>query len=167
MLRERLSELQQAVEDILYKRISLYGVNPKTGSNTLMNSNLENSIKITQNENDATVSVALQIVDYWEFISRGWKKTGNYPGTMSKFVANITDWVRRKNIRFEGKTENQTVWLIINNIMKNGLKARPFMVYNKEGDITQMLPELAAYIDKWFDSLFEDIINDVNIYFKK
>ena len=42
---------------------------------------------------------------------------------------------------------------------------RPFMVFDKEGDLTKMIPELEAYMDKWFDNLFEQIIEDLNKYF--
>ena len=40
------------------------------------------------------------------------------------------------------------------------------MKYNKEGDLTKMLPELKGYIDKWFDDLFNAITQDLDNYFK-
>lgn len=154
-------ELAEAVKRMVNDRIRRYGVNEKTGSNTLENSNLQRSLQVTPTED----GIVLQIADYWEFVSRGWKRTGNYPGTFSKFVKNINDWVRRKGIRWGSLTQNQIAWIVIKNIWDYGLKSRPFMIYDDEGDLTKMIPELEAYMDKWFDNLFEAIIEELNNYF--
>lgn len=154
-------ELAEAVKRMVNDRIRRYGVNEKTGSNTLENSNLQRSLQVTPTED----GIVLQIADYWEFVSRGWARTGNYPGTFSKFVQNVNDWVRRKGIRWGSLTQNQITYIVIKNIWEYGLKARPFMVYDDEGDLTKMIPELESYIDKWFDTLFEAIIEDLNNYF--
>lgn len=160
-VKTALMELAEAVKRILNDRINRYGINPKTGSNTLQGSNLQNSIKVTANEDGIT----LQIADYWEFVARGWKRTGNYPGTMRLFVRNIDDWIRRKGIRLGNLTQSQMVWVIIKNIWEKGLRERPFMIYDEEGDLTKMIPELDAYIDKWFDHLFEAIMEETDKYF--
>lgn len=154
-------ELAEAVKRIVNDRIRRYGVNEKTGTNTLEDSNLQRSLEVTPTED----GIVLQIADYWEFIARGWKRTGNYPNTFSKFVKNVNDWVRRKGIRWGSLTQNQIVFIIIRNIWVRGLRARPFMVYDNEGDLTKMIPELDAYIDKWFDTLFEAITEDLNNFF--
>lgn len=154
-------ELAEAVKRMVNDRIRRYGVNEKTGTNTLENSNLQRSLQVTPTED----GIVLQIADYWEFVSRGWKRTGNYPGTFSKFVKNINDWVRRKGIRWGSLTQNQIAWIVIKNIWDYGLKSRPFMIYDDEGDLTKMIPELEAYMDKWFDNLFEAIIEELNNYF--
>lgn len=160
-VKTALMELAEAVKRILNDRINRYGINPKTGSNTLKGSNLQQSINVTANEDGIT----LQIADYWEFVARGWKRTGNYPGTMRLFVKNIDDWVRRKGIRLGNLTQSQMVFVIIKNIWEKGLRERPFMVYDEEGDLTKMIPELDEYIDKWFDHLFEAIMEDIDKYF--
>ena len=49
--------------------------------------------------------------------------------------------------------------------MEKGLRERPFMVWNEEGDLTKMIPELEGYIDKWFDELFNEIMKDTDNYF--
>lgn len=154
-------ELAEAVKRMVNDRIRRYGINEKTGSNTLENSNLQRSLQVTPTED----GIVLQIADYWEFVSRGWARTGNYPGTFSKFVRNVNDWVRRKGIRWGSLTQNQITWIVIKNIWDYGLKSRPFMIYDDEGDLTKMIPELDAYIDKWFDDLFEAIIEELNNYF--
>lgn len=154
-------ELAEAVKRMVNDRIRRYGVNEKTGTNTLEGSNLQQSLQVNTTED----GIALQIADYWEFVSRGWKRTGNYPGTFSKFVQNVNDWVRRKGIRWGSLTQNQITYIVIKNIWEYGLKARPFMIYDDEGDLTKMIPELDAYIDRWFDDLFEAITEDLNNYF--
>lgn len=161
-VHKALIELAEDVEMIVLKRIAQYGVNPKTGTNTLQGSELEKSLKIIPEEDGLT----LQIASYWEFVSRGWKRTHNYEGTMSQFVRNVNDWVRKKGISLGKMTQSQMVWVIIKNIMENGLKSRPFLVYDEEGDLEKMIPELKAYMDKWFDDLFGAITRDLDNYFK-
>lgn len=162
-VHKALIELAEDVEMIVLKRIAQYGVNPKAGTNTLQGSELEKSLKVRPEEDGLT----LQIASYWEFVSRGWKRTHNYEGTMSQFVRNVNDWVRRKGIHFGKMTQSQMVFIIIKNIMENGLKARPFLVYDEEGDLEKMIPELKGYMDKWFNDLFEAITTDLDNYFNK
>lgn len=162
ILHKALIELAEEVEMIVLKRIARYGINPKTGTNTLQGSELEKSLKVRPEEDGLT----LQIASYWEFVSRGWERTHNYEGTMSQFVRNVNDWVRRKGISLGNMTQSQMVWVIIKNIMEKGLRARPFMVYDEEGDLEKMIPELKDYMDKWFDDLFQAITADLDNYFK-
>ena len=162
-LQEALQELANEVKKLLNIRIRKYGVNPKTGTNTLKGSELEASIQV------ATTSdgIVLQIADYWEYVALGWHRTGRFPNTMSKFIKNVDDWVRRKGIRLGNMTQAQMVFIIIRNIMNLGLRERPFMIYNQEGDLTEMIPELQEYMDKWFDELFDAIMIDIDNYFNK
>lgn len=162
-LSTAFKELADKVKEIVELRIRRYGVNPRTGTNTLQGSDLEKSIEISPTED----GIVLQIADYWEYVSRGWERTGNYPNTFSKFVENLTKWVRKKNIHFGTLSQNQIVWIILRKIWTHGIKARPFMVYSDEGDLEEMIPELKSYMDKWFDELFELIISDLDKYFDK
>ena len=160
-VKTALMELAEAVKRILNDRIRTYGINPKTGQNTLEGSELQKSIQVTVTED----GIALQIADYWEFVARGWKRTGNYPGTMRLFVRNIYEWVRRKGIRVGNLKQSQIVWAIIKNIWEKGLRERPFMIYEEDGDLTKMLPELDKYMDTWFEHLYDAIMADINDYF--
>lgn len=160
-IRQVFVELAEDVWDILEDRIEKYGVLHAKYGNTLQGSNLERSIEVHHLEN----GLALKIADYWEFVSRGWERTGNYPHTMSAFIKNVIDWIHRKNIRFGDMSESQMAFLITRNIINNGLKARPFLVYNDEGDLTEMIPELKDYLDEWFDKLFDAIMSDINKFF--
>lgn len=160
-IKTALMELAEAVKRILNDRISKYGTNPKTGQNTLEGSELQKSIQVTVTED----GIALQIADYWEFVARGWKQTGNYPGTMRLFVRNIDDWVRKKGIRVGNLKQSQIVWVIIKNIWYKGLRERPFMIYEEDGDLTKMIPELDKYMDTWFEHLYDAIMADIDNYF--
>lgn len=162
-VHKALIELAEEVEKILSERIERYGVNPKVSANTLKGSNLEKSIKVIPQED----GIALQIADYWEFVSRGWKRTHNYSGTFSLMIRNLLDWIRRKGIRQNGVTENQLAWAIAMNIFNNGLAARPFMVYDDGGDLEVMIPELKEYMRQWLDKLFEVIISGLDKYFNE
>ena len=162
-IKKALQQLCDDVKSILKERIHKYGINPKTGTNTLEGSELERSLQVIPTDN----GFELQIADYWEHLARGWKRTGNYPGTMRLFVYNINDWIRRKGIIANGITQNQLAWAIIKNIWDKGLRARPFMVYDEEGDLSKMIPELDGLIDKWMDELFDEIMNDLNKYFNE
>lgn len=161
-IKEALEELAVEMKNLLSERIKRYGINERTGTNTLEGSDLERSIEIETIDN----GVVLRINSYWQFISRGWKRTGNYSGSFSMFVSNLNDWVRKKNIRFGNLTQTQIVWAVLMNIWNYGITARPFMVYSDDGDLTKMIPELNAYIDKWFDNLFEAIISDLEKHFR-
>lgn len=160
-LQKALKELCDEVKQIIKYRIVHYGVNPKTGTNTLQGSELEASIDIKPTEN----GIVLQIADYWEFVSLGWHRTHRFQGTMNQFVKNIDDWVRRKGITAPNMTQAQLVFVIIRNIMNNGLRERPFMVYNEEGDLSKMIPELENIMDDWFETLFAAITEDLDKYF--
>ena len=154
-------ELAEDVKNVLHDRIHKYGVNPKIGKNTLEGSELEKSIDVRQHDNE----IAFKIAGYWEFVSRGWERTHRYENTMAQFIRNVDDWVRRKGIHFGRMTQAQMVFLITRNIMLHGLKARPFLVYDEEGDMSKMLPELDDMVDKWFNGLFESMSKNLDEYF--
>ena len=161
-VREALMELAVAVKKIINDRIQRYGVNEKTGKNTLEGSDLQKSIQVTAEDDGIT----LQIADYWEYVALGWKRTHRFEGTFSRFIQNLLVWIRKNNIHQPGIKDNNLAYAIALSIMENGIKARPFMIWNEEGDLTKMLPELDAYMDKWFDHLFEGIMEEIDKYFK-
>ena len=160
-IQKALKELCDEIKMILKYRIVHYGVNPKTGTNTLQGSNLEKSIEVKPTAD----GIALQIADYWEYVALGWHRSHRFEGTMNQFVKNIDDWIRRKGIRLGNMTQSQIVWVIIRNIMNNGLRERPFMVYDEEGDLSKMIPELENIMDDWFENLFALITEDLDNYF--
>lgn len=163
ILNEAMVELADYVKAVLADRIERFGYNRRAKKNTLKGSNLESSIKVTTVENE----LALSIASYWEHISRGWIRTHNYGGTYNQFVTNIIAWVKKKGLRekFKGKTDNQIAFMFFKFFTENGIHYRPFMVYDDEGDLTEMIPELKEYMNKWVDDLFEKITEDLDNYF--
>ena len=157
-----LRKLCEEVKKILKDRIAKYGYNDRARKNTLQGSELEKSISVDPIE----YGVALSIADYWTHISLGWERTHNYPNTWDEFLTNIDRWVTRKNIRLGDLSHAEMVNYIIRKIWNHGIRPRPFMVYDDDGNLTKMIPELEGYIDEWFDSLFEAIITDLNKHFE-
>lgn len=158
-----IQQLANDVKQEVLRRINQYGLNRRAGKNTLKGSELESSIDVRITGDNAFV---FQIADYFEFVVRGWKRTGNYPGTMRAFVENITNWVRRKGIRFGNKTENQVVWAILKSIWMRGIEPRPFLNWDDSEDPALIIPFLDDYFDKWSDILFNQIIEELDLYFK-
>lgn len=161
-IQEAFRELADDIKIILHERIRQYGVNDRIGRNTLEGSELEQSIRIEPTDN----GIVLTINDYWQFVARGWSRTGNYPNTFSQMIENLTDWVRRKGVTFDGMSQNSVVWAIANSIFERGIKPRPFMVWSDDGDLSVMIPELDNIVDEWMDVLFESIMDKMNNYFK-
>lgn len=160
-IKTALQQLADDVKRIINERISKFGYNTRARKNTLEGSNLQKTMEVTPTED----GIVLQIADYWEFISRGWQRTHNYGGGLSPFLTNVIDWIRRKQISVPGLTENQLAWAIVKKIFESGIHYRPFLVYDDEGDLSKMIPELNAYMDKWFDLLFNQIIEEIDKYF--
>lgn len=160
-IQKALKELCDEIKKILKYRIVHYGVNPKTGTNTIQGSELEKSIEVKPTSD----GIALQIADYWEFVALGWHRSHRFEGTMNQFVKNIDDWIRRKGISVPNMTQAQLVFIIIRNIMNNGLRERPFMIWDEKGDLSVMIPELENIMDDWFENLFTAITEDLDKYF--
>lgn len=164
-IREALQELADMVkEEILTRLHGPIGINRRTGQNTLAGSNLEKSIDVTVQGDNAIV---FEIADYYQYIVTGWRRTGNYPNTAHLFIRNVTDWVRRKNVRLGNMTENQIVWYLYKRMLIEGrqIAARPFINYDEKGDPSVILPFLDDFFDKWSDKVFELITNDINKFF--
>lgn len=166
-IREALQELADMVkEEIIARLHSPIGINRRTGQNTLIGSNLEKSIDVTVHGDNAIV---FEIADYYTYVVAGWRRTGNYPNTAHLFIRNVTDWVRRKNIRLGNMTQNQIVWYLYRRMLIEGrqIAPRPFINYDENGDPSVILPFLDDFFDKWSDKVFELIISDLEKYFNE
>lgn len=161
-LLKALAQLGEDIKKEVLNRINKYGYNARAGRNTLVGSNLEKTMDVKVVSDNELV---FQIADYYEFIVRGWKRTGNYPGTMRLFVDNITQWVRKNGLQSEGKTENQIVWAVIKSIFMRGIEPRPFIGWDENEDLSVILPFLDDYFDKWADEVFNQITDELDKYF--
>ena len=165
-VKEALQELARMVKNEIILRLhSSVGINPRTGTNTLIGSDLEKSISVdVVSEN----MIVFQIADYYEYVVRGWKRTGRFPGTKDKFIKNITDWVRRKHITLGKMTQNQIVFYLYKRMLIDGreIAPRPFIEYDPNDDVSKILPFLDDFFDKWADMVFDLITNDIDNFFK-
>ena len=161
--------LEQALEELGNEVIKHFrevmdsdmGINPKTGTNTLKDSNLYKQMDMKVYPDREMVEVLIN--SYAEYVDMGRMshaevKTGNFkPMKNSGFppLDVLRDWAQRKGI----PTDNRTLYLIGRSIAINGIRPRPVFSYAWR-DLEDMLPE---YLDK----LFEAIINDLIEWFNK
>lgn len=161
--------LEQALEELGNEVIKHFrevmdsdmGINPKTGTNTLKDSNLYKQMDMKVYPDREMVEVLIN--SYAEYVDMGRMshaevKTGNFtPMKNGGFppLNVLRDWAQRKGI----PTDNRTLYLIGRSIAINGIRPRPVFSYAWR-DLEDMLPE---YLDK----LFEAIINDLVEWFNK
>ena len=166
-LKKALQELAVEIKDEIIRRLhSESGINPRTGTNTLVGSNLEKSIDVQALREN---TIVFKIADYYQYIVTGWRRTGNYPGTINRFLDNILDWVKRKHITLGDMSQNQIVWYLYRRMIVDGreISPRPFINYDPEGDMSKILPFLDDFFERWADNIFNKITEDLDKYFNK
>lgn len=172
-LKLALNELAEAVKRMINAGIAEYGVNKrvKPPTNTLEGSELQRTMEVNTIEN----GIALRIADYWGYIVKGWNRTHKSPerGLYHALVL----WAIKKHITLPGKSQSVSAVLVAEEVWRTmivyerPIPARPFMNYDEEGekkgeaDITKMVIGLDTYIDKWFDDLWEKIMEKTDKYF--
>ena len=161
-LIKALAQLADDIKKEIMARIQKEGYNPRAGRNTLIGSDLEKSVDVKVVSDNELV---FEIADYYEFVVRGWKRTGRYPGTMRKFIENLTQWVRKNGIQSSNRTENQIVWAILKSIFMRGIEPRPFINWDENDDPSVVLPFLDDYFDRWADDVFNKITEELDKYF--
>ena len=125
------------------------GINPKTGSNTLVNSQIYNTLSVKAT-NDCDLIFDIILNDYLVYIESGRMKGAKMPP-----VEPIVRWARSRGI----PTDNSTIYLIRRAISRDGIKARPFMAYvmdeiDREWDnnvADELFNKIMEEIDKFFN----------------
>lgn len=124
------------------------GINSKTGSNTLVNSQIYKTLSVrATNDGDLIFDIILN--DYLVYIENGRRKGAKMPP-----VEPIVRWARSKGI----PTDNSTIYLIRRAISRDGIKARPFMAHVLE-EIDREWDNNVA------DELFNTIISEIDKFF--
>ena len=124
------------------------GINSKTGSNTLVNSNIYKTLSVkATNDGDLIFDIILN--DYLVFIESGRRKGAKFPP-----VEPIVKWARSRGI----PTDNSTIFLIRRAISRDGIKPRPFMAHVLE-EIDREWDEQLA------DELFNKLISEIDKFF--
>ena len=137
------------------------GINQKTGTNTLKDSNLYKQMDMKVYPDRAMVEVLIN--SYAEYVDMGRMshaevKTGKFtPMKNSGFppLNVLRDWAQRKGI----PTDNRTLYLIGRSIAINGIRPRPVFSYAWR-DLEDILPE-------YLDNLFDAIISELTEWFNK
>ena len=123
------------------------GINSKTGSNTLVNSNIYNTLSVkATNDGDLIFDIILN--DYLVYIESGRRKGAKMPP-----IEPIVRWARSKGI----PTDNSTIYLIRRAISRDGIKARPFMAH--------VMEEIDREWDGVADELFNKIMEEIDKFF--
>lgn len=123
------------------------GINSKTGSNTLVNSNIYNTLSVkATNDGDLIFDIILN--DYLVYIENGRRKGAKMPP-----IEPIVRWARSKGI----PTDNSTIYLIRRAISRDGIKARPFMAH--------VMEEIDREWDGVADELFNKIMEEIDKFF--
>lgn len=137
------------------------GINQKTGTNTLKDSNLYKQMDMKVYPDRAMVEVLIN--SYAEYVDMGRMShaevnTGKFtPMKNSGFppLNVLRDWAQRKGI----PTDNRTLYLIGRSIAINGIRPRPVFSYAWR-DLEDILPE-------YLDNLFDAIISELTEWFNK
>lgn len=124
------------------------GVNDKVGVNTLVGSDLYNTIQVMVGEDVEIIS--LMVNDYIQYIESG-RQPGSFPPPQV-----IANWCQRKGI----PSDNGTVFLICRSIYENGIKPRP--IFDGTGGAWEMID---SYFDDWADMIFNTITEQLDEYF--
>ena len=126
------------------------GINRKTGSNTLVGSDIYKSLSVkATNDGDLVFDIILN--DYITYIESGRRKGAKFPP-----VAPIVAWARKKGI----PTDNSTIFLIRRAISRDGIKPRPVLQYvfdevDREWDDSladKLFNQITEIINKFFNS---------------
>ena len=166
LLSDALKELAERVKNEIIRRLhSPLGINKLVGRNTLVGSDLEKSIDVKQVDDE---TIVFQIADYYEYVvmgrKAGWK---NRPPKPPHIIPSITKWVRKKGIRFNGMTETQTIWAVLEALEVRAIAARPFINSGQlnDEDPSKILGFLDAYFNAWADEVYKLITDKIDKYF--
>ena len=125
------------------------GINVKTGSNTLINSQIYNTLSVkATNNGDLIFDIILN--DYLVYIENGRRKGAKMPP-----VEPIVRWAKSKGI----PTDNSTIYLIRRAIARDGIKARPFMAH--------VMEEMDREWNGLTDEIFNVIMEETDKFFNK
>lgn len=124
------------------------GINSKTGTNTLTNSNIYNTLSVrATNNGDLIFDIILN--DYLIYIENGRRKGAAMPP-----VAPIVEWCKKKGI----PTDNSTIFLIRRAISRDGVRPRPFLA--------KVFEEVdREWDDNLADNLFNKIMEEIDKFF--
>lgn len=145
--------LAEIAKDILaivrYVMASEVGINSKTGTNTLRDSDIYRQLKVLA-RNDGDLVYDLMVNQYIEYIENGRRAGAKWPP-----VEPIVNWCRKKGI----PTDNSTVFLIRRSIAENGIKPRKIF-----DEAFRRMDK--AFENEWSETLYNKITESLTEFFK-
>lgn len=146
IVMEFSKDLMQLVRMVMESNV---GINAKTGSNTLINSQIYNTLSVkATNNGDLIFDIILN--DYLVYIENGRRKGAKMPP-----IEPIVRWAKSKGI----PTDNSTIYLIRRAIARDGIKARPFMAH--------VMEEMDREWNGLADEIFNVIMEETDKFFNK
>lgn len=146
IVMEFSKDLMQLVRMVMESNV---GINLKTGSNTLINSQIYNTLSVkATNNGDLIFDIILN--DYLVYIENGRRKGAKMPP-----IEPIVRWAKSKGI----PTDNSTIYLIRRAIARDGIKARPFMAH--------VMEEMDREWNGLADEIFNVIMEETDKFFNK
>ena len=145
---------EDIVEEARQIMASNIGINEKTGTNTLKNSDLYKQIDWSFREEGEDIIIDTLFNFYITFIE--WERPKNY-GKMPPISA-IQKWLVRKHIAPLNKNIRSTAFVIARAIQRDGHKGRPILatLFKNTGE---------KWDNEWSYKLFNEIIKDLTAYF--
>jgi len=121
------------------------GINEKTGTNTLIDSDIYNELEIDIHD---TSIIDVFVNGYIDAIESGRK-----PYAKRVPIQDLIVWCNKKGIQ----ASNGIVYAIQDSIYKNGIKARPIMIY--------VFEEWDKMWEDWSEELINEILADLTDFF--
>lgn len=144
-LHKELSMMADQIKGIVHAIMEgEKGINAKTGTNTLIDSNLYNDMVADVKDLEL---IQFLIHDYYIYVESG-RKQGSFPPPHV-----IAEWCARKGI----PNDNRTVYAICNSIYIEGIKPRPFL--DEAWDV------IDDYWDSWAEDIFNILTEDIEKWF--
>ena len=139
--------MTQAKGIVLAVMSSDIGVNNKVGKNTLVDSDIFNSVGVKSEDIEV---VTLLVNDYIDYIEHG-RKAGSFPPPHA-----IAEWCARKGL----PTDNSTVFLICRSIYEKGIAPRP--IFDGSEGVWETIDSV---FDAWAEEIFTAITSGLTEWF--
>ena len=139
--------MTQAKGIVLAVMSSDIGVNKKVGKNTLVDSDIFNSVGVKSEDIEV---VTLLVNDYIDYIEHG-RSAGSFPPPQA-----IAAWCQKKGL----PTDNSTVFLICRSIYEKGIAPRP--IFDGSEGVWETIDSV---FDAWAEDIFTAITSGLTEWF--
>lgn len=139
--------MTEAKSIVLVVMSSELGVNKKVGKNTLVDSDLFNTVDVKSEDIEV---VTLLVNDYIDYIENG-RKPGSFPPPHA-----IAEWCQKKGL----PSDNSTVFLICRSIYEKGIAPRP--IFDGSEGVWETIDSV---FDAWAEDIFTAITSGLTEWF--